>query len=109
MRVDPEVWRLCPYLFEWAQFRVCCLHNLDAVFPKDLFPDYLETTTAVVVPCGGPRKSPCTSIQCCYFYSFWSFGTVGFNTHFENRVVLKPGLASVSDVASAIISHEQTQ
>ena len=30
--------------------------TLDAVFPKDLFSDYLEITTAVVVPCGGHKK-----------------------------------------------------
>ena len=42
--------------------RVYCFQALDAVFPKELFSDYLETTTAVVVPCGGPKKSPCTSI-----------------------------------------------
>ena len=31
-------------------------------FPKDLLSDYLETTTAVVVPYGGPKKCPGTSI-----------------------------------------------
>ena len=36
--------------------------NLDAVFPKDRSSDYLELTTAVVVPCGGPKKYPRTSI-----------------------------------------------
>ena len=39
---------------------------------------------------------------------FWSFGTVGFNL-FGNRVALNPGLGSVRDVASTIISHERTQ
>ena len=38
------------------------LNPLDAVFPKDLFSDYLETATAVVVQCGGPKMSPRTSI-----------------------------------------------
>ena len=28
--------------------------TLDAVFPKDLFSDYLEITTAIVVQSGGP-------------------------------------------------------
>ena len=42
--------------------RVCCFQTLDAIFPKDLLSDYLENTTAVVVPCGGPKKSPRTSI-----------------------------------------------
>ena len=32
--------------------------KLDAVFPKDLLSDYLETTITVVVPCGSPKKSP---------------------------------------------------
>ena len=58
--------------------------------------------------CGGPKKSPRTSIQCCYIYIFWSFGTVGFKI-FESRVALNPGLGGVRDVAPAIISHEQTQ
>ena len=36
--------------------------SADAVFPKDLLSDYVEITTAVVVPCGGPKRSPRTSI-----------------------------------------------
>ena len=35
-----------------------CFQTWDVVFPNDLFSDYLEITTAVVVPCGGPEKSP---------------------------------------------------
>ena len=35
--------------------RVCYFQTLDAVFPKDHFSDYLEITTDVVVPCGGPK------------------------------------------------------
>ena len=42
--------------------RLNSFHTLDAVFPKDLFSDYLETTTAVVVQCGGQKKSSRTSI-----------------------------------------------
>ena len=48
--------RLCQFLIN------AYLFILDAVFPKDLFSDYLELTTAVVVPCGGPKKSPRISI-----------------------------------------------
>ena len=44
------------------QNRVCCFQTLDAVIPKDLLSDYLETPTAVVVQCGGPQTSPRTSI-----------------------------------------------
>ena len=40
----------------------CYVQTLDAVFPKDLFLDYLEITTAVLVPCGGPKMYPGTSI-----------------------------------------------
>ena len=36
--------------------------TLDAVFPEDLFSDYLEITTSVIVPCGGPKEYPRTSI-----------------------------------------------
>ena len=51
--------------------RVCCFQTLDAVFRKDLISDYLEITTAVVVPCGGPKQSPRTSIQCYFFVLFF--------------------------------------
>ena len=50
--------------------RICCFQNLDAVFPKDLFPDVLEMTTAVVVPCGGPKTSPRTSIYNVVIFTF---------------------------------------
>ena len=53
--------------------RVWCFQTLDSVFPKDIFSDYLEITTAVGLPCGDRKK-------CCYFYVFWSFGIVKFNT-----------------------------
>ena len=39
--------------------------------------------------CGNPKKSPCTSI--CYFYIFWSFGTVGLNTFIWEQSFAKPG------------------
>ena len=42
--------------------RVCGFQTLDAVFPIDLFSDYLEITTADVVSCGGSKTSPRTSI-----------------------------------------------
>ena len=38
------------------------LQTLEPVFPKDLLSDYLETTTAIVVPSGDPKMSPRTSI-----------------------------------------------
>ena len=79
--------------------------TLDAVFPKDPFSAYLDITTAVVVPCGGPRKSPRKRL-CLHFLVIWDCRvqlTLG------NRVALNPGLGGVRDVASAIISYEQTQ
>ena len=42
--------------------RVRVLKKLDAAFPKDLFSDYLEITTTVVVPYGDHKKSPRISI-----------------------------------------------
>ena len=51
----------------------------DAVIPKDLlsgYSYYLEITTAVAVPCGGP---------------FWSFGTVGFKTLIWEEICAQPG------------------
>ena len=35
---------------------------LAVVFPQDLVTDYLEITTGAIVPCGGPKTSPHTSI-----------------------------------------------
>ena len=52
--------------------------TLDVVFSQDLFSDYLEITTAVVMPCGGPKKTYRTSILCGYVYIFWSLRIVGF-------------------------------
>ena len=49
--------------------RDCCFQILDAVFPKDLFSEHLIITTAVVVSCDGPKKSPRTSI-CCFIYTY---------------------------------------
>ena len=43
--------------------RVCCFQTLDAVFPNDLFSDYLDVTKAVDVPCGGPKISPYIKIR----------------------------------------------
>ena len=81
------------------------------ISPTDLFSDYLDITTSVVVPCGGPKNYPRMSIQCCYFYMSWSLGGPDCRVHylFGNRVAFNLGLGSVRDVASAIISHEQTQ
>ena len=42
---------------ESAVFKLWMLY-----FQRIFFTDYLETTTAVVVPCGGPKMSPRTSI-----------------------------------------------
>ena len=66
--------------------------NLDSVFPKDpIFIDYLVITTAVVVPCGGPKPYPRTSIQRWYFNIFWSFGTVAFNIYIWEYSIAQPG------------------
>ena len=43
------------------------------------------------------------------FLHFLVFWDCRFQDLFSNRVALKPGLGGVRDVASAIISHEQTQ
>ena len=46
-----------------------------------------------------------TSQLSVVFYIFWFFGTVGFNILFGNRAA---GPGGVREVASVIISHEQT-
>ena len=82
---------------------------MDTTFRKDRFSDYLEIAAAVVVACGGPKKYPCTSIQCFGFDIFRPFGTVGLNILFASRAVLNSGLGAKRDIARTIISHEQTQ
>lgn len=48
-------------------------------------------TTVVAVSCGWCQKSPLASLFCCYFYIFWSFGTIEFNTDFEKMSSARPG------------------
>ena len=86
--------------------RVCCFQTLDAVFPKDLFSNYSEITTAVFVPCGGCKKYPRTSIKCCYFSIFLSCGAIGFNTCNREQIFAQAGARRLRYVASAIISHQ---
>ena len=71
--------------------------TLDAVFPKDLFSDYLEITTTVVVPCGGPEHSPRTSTWCCWFYIFGPLGLLFFNIFWGegNRAAVNPELGGI--------------
>ena len=92
--------RICHYLSwtdsirtESAVFKLWTLY-----FQRIHLTDYLEITTAVVV-------SP-------YSYFFTLSGPLGLKGStllFGSRVALNPGLGGVSDVASAVISHEQTQ
>ena len=100
--------RICHYLSwtdsirtESAVFKLWTLY-----FQRIHLTDYLEITTAVVMLCGGPKKvSP-------YSYFFTLSGPLGLKGSrllFGSRVALNPGLGGVSDVASAVISHEQTQ
>ena len=84
--------------------RVCCFQTLDAVFPKDLFSDYLEITTAVVVPCGDPKMFPV--LLCLHFLVLRDCRVQRL---FGNRVALNPELGGVQGVAFASIFHEQTQ
>ena len=70
----------------------------------------MHSSKVVDLCCVAALKShPAYRYSVFYFSMFWSFGTVGFNILFGNRVALNPGLGAVRDVASAIISHEQTQ
>ena len=57
----PEIVKINIHCLKTAN-RVCCFQTSDALFPKDLLSDYLETATAVVVPCGGPKMYSRTSI-----------------------------------------------
>ena len=44
-----------------------------------VFTDYLETTTAVVVPCGGPKSLPVHQYSVVIFTYSGPLGSVGFN------------------------------
>ena len=41
---------------------VSAVFKLDVIFPKGVISDYIEITISVIVPCGGPKWSPRTSI-----------------------------------------------
>ena len=62
------------------------------------------------MPCGGPKSLKVHRYSVVMLLSdiFWAFGMEGLNFYF-GTVALNPGLGGVSDVTSAIISHEQTQ
>ena len=99
-----------PFVFYWlhktesAVFKLWMLY-----FQRIFFTDYLETTTAVVVPCGGPKNLRVHRYSVVNFTFSGLLGLWGSTRLFESRVALNPGLGGVRDVASAIISHEQTQ
>ena len=63
--------------------------------------------TAVGVPYGSPKNSPYIDIVLClHVLVLWDCRV---QLLFGNIIVLNQGLGGVRDVASAIISHEQTQ
>ena len=53
--------------------------NMDVVLPKDLFSDYLEITTTVIVPCDGLKKSPCTSMMFVFVFFLFCFFVFTFS------------------------------
>ena len=67
--------RICHFLSWTDSIKPSLLYQtLDAVFPKDLFSDCLEITTAVIVPCGGPKSLPVHSyivLWCLHFLVHW--------------------------------------
>ena len=60
------------------------------------------------MPCGGPKSRPIHRYNVIFTFS-GPLGLLGSTCLFESRVALNLGLSSVRDVASAIISHEQTE
>ena len=89
---------------ESAVFKLWMLY-----FQRISFSDYLEITTAVDVPCGGHKKvSPYIDIVLIFLH-FLVLWDCRVQHLFGSRVVLNPGIGGVRDVASTIISHEQTQ
>ena len=50
------------HLNRLSQTESAVFQTLVAVFPKDLFSDYLENTRSVVVSCGGTKTVPRTSL-----------------------------------------------
>ena len=69
---------------------------------------FCNTKSVVVVPCGGPKRSPQTSMLLLLLH-FMFLCDCSAQHFFESRVALNSGLGGVRDVASTIISHEQTQ
>ena len=74
----------------------------------------LEITTSVVVPSVSRKVSPPIYLVLLYLLFLWIFTfsslfVLSDSQPFESGVALSLGLGVVRDVASAIISHEQTQ
>ena len=70
----------------------------------------MNITTSVVLPCGGPKKSPRTLyidlvLLYLHFLVLWDCGIHNF---LESSVALNPGLGGVRDILPVIISHKQT-
>ena len=80
--------------------RVCCFKTLDAVFPTDLFSDYLEISKVVVVLYCDPTTSPHTSTKCCSFYILHFL--VRLHCRVPHVYFLNPGLGVVMNVAAGI-------
>ena len=76
-------------------------------FQRIPFSDNLESTTSVVVPCGGPEKGAPYIDLALQYYIAWSSGTVGFNIE---RISDQPGARRREGCRIApIISQKQTQ
>ena len=83
--------RICHYLSWTDSIKPSLLYQtLDAVFPMDLFSDCLEITTAVIVPCGGPKGLPVHTyivLWCLHFLVYW---TVGYKTFILEQSCAQP-------------------
>ena len=66
---------------ESAVFKLWMLY-----FQRVPFSDYLDIAIAVAVQCVGRETSLHTSIKCCYFYIFWSFGTMGLTLNWKQGI-----------------------
>ena len=67
-----------------------------------VFTDYLETTTAVVVPCGGPKSLPVHRYSVVIFTFSIPLGLWDSTRLFESRVALKTGLNRLNKTESAL-------
>ena len=110
-------WKLCGHASNLPSYcapsheqtksnRVCCFQILDAVFQKNPLWRSQQLSLCRVAAL---KSFPVHRYSFAIFTCSGPFGLQSSTFFGGSRYALKPGLGGVRDVASAIISHEQTQ